>query len=343
MRVFVIGGTGFIGRALARWMSSHELWVTHRGYTAPAVAGPRVLLGNRQDAATLRRHLQAVRPDIVIDMSAMNGADGATVLQAMAGCVERAVLVSSGSVYRSFGVLVGSEPGPIVGEPSREDAPLRHRLYPYLQAQSRPVDDPRAWLDGYDKIPAEQAYLAAHSVSASVLRLPMVYGPGDPAGRLEPYLQRMRDRRSAILLRHTCAAWRNSRSCVDNAAWAIACVALRGVAGRVYNVCEPDDATEKNWIEALGRLYGWPGQVLEVADSEDARYRPSVDELPMQANYAQHLRMDSDRIRAELNYMEPVDRDDVLAACINHFHGLSPRLCDYGPEDELLARLGARS
>jgi len=42
----------------------------------------------------------------------------------------------------------------------------------------------------------------------TVLRLPMVYGPGDPLHRFFPLLKRLADRRSSILLTDDLAAWR---------------------------------------------------------------------------------------------------------------------------------------
>ena len=56
------------------------------------------------------------------------------------------------------------------------------------------------WLDDqYDKIPAEQAVMGDSEIRGTVLRLPMIYGPGDPLHRLHPILKRIDDRRPAIL------------------------------------------------------------------------------------------------------------------------------------------------
>ena len=56
------------------------------------------------------------------------------------------------------------------------------------------------WLDEeYDKIPVEREILGDPDLPGTVLRLPMVYGPGDPLHRFFPTLKRMDDRRPAIL------------------------------------------------------------------------------------------------------------------------------------------------
>ena len=64
-----------------------------------------------------------------------------------------------------------------------------------------------SWVDaGYDKIAVEEAVLACPTVSGTVLRLPMVYGPGDPLHRFFPLLKRIADKRQAILLADDLAA-----------------------------------------------------------------------------------------------------------------------------------------
>jgi nucleoside-diphosphate-sugar epimerase len=97
-----------------------------------------------------------------------------------------------------------------------------------------------SWVDEhYDKIAVEEAILNSTEISGTVLRLPMVYGPGDPLHRFFPLLKRFDDGRSSILLADDLAAWRGPRGYVENIAHAIALAATSNqVAGRVYNVCQ---------------------------------------------------------------------------------------------------------
>ena len=96
----------------------------------------------------------------------------------------------------------------------------------------------------------------------TVLRLPMVYGPGDYAQRrLLPYLKRMDDGRSAILLGKTMASWRWTKGYVENVAAAIAlAVTNENAAGRIYNIGESKTRTEAAWVRAIGRAAGWSQQ-----------------------------------------------------------------------------------
>ena len=61
-------------------------------------------------------------------------------------------MLSSGDVYRAYGRMLGTEPGPIEPTPLAEDAPLRSVLFPYRDKAQGPDD----FLYSYDKIPVEQ-------------------------------------------------------------------------------------------------------------------------------------------------------------------------------------------
>lgn len=73
-------------------------------------------------------------------------------------------------------------------------------------------------MDAYDKILVERAVMGDADPVGTILRLPMVYGPGDPQHRLFQYLKRMDDRRPAILMDEGAAGWRWSRGYVENVA-----------------------------------------------------------------------------------------------------------------------------
>jgi nucleoside-diphosphate-sugar epimerase len=92
-----------------------------------------------------------------------------------------------------------------------------------------------SWVDEhYDKIAVEEAILNSAEISGTVLRLPMVYGPGDPLHRFFPLLKRFDDGRSSILFADDLAAWRGPRGYVENIAHAIALAATsKQAAGRV--------------------------------------------------------------------------------------------------------------
>src|SRR5262249_12941151 len=155
------------------------------------------------------------------------------VLRCVAG---RLVVISSGDVYRAYGVFARLEQGSPEPLPILEDSPLRQAFYLGRAMGAKPGDD----LYDYEKILVERVVLGDRGLPAPVLRLPMVSGPGDAQHRLAPYLKRMLDGRPTILLNEGMARWRCLRGYVEDVAAAIAlAVTNPEAAGRVYNVAEP--------------------------------------------------------------------------------------------------------
>src|SRR5208282_20421 len=134
--------------------------------------------------------------------------------------------------------LHGSEEGPPEPVPLTEDSPLRTKLQTYPPQQVKMLRNVFGWLDEqYDKIPVERAVLGDAELPGTVLRLPMIYGPGDHLRRLGPILKRIDDGRRAILFEEGWAAWRAPRGYVENVSAALALAAVSEyAAGRVYNV-----------------------------------------------------------------------------------------------------------
>jgi nucleoside-diphosphate-sugar epimerase len=314
MRVLILSGTGFIGSAVIHALAGHEVIVFHRGHSGANLRGVQHIHGDRADLALHAPAFRSIRPDVVVDMAAQNAGDARQTIDCLRGVASRAVVISSVSVYRAFGRMIGTETGDIDNAPSTELSPLRVKLFPYRGPQPRRPDDPRRWLDDYDKIPAERAYLAAPGLTASIVRLPMVYGPGDPDRRIAGYVERLRQGQ-AIRLTNTAAAWRNARAHVANAAHAIALVTLRGAGGEVYNVAEPEDFSEHDWIEHIDKEASRLGAVQIVPD-EASDGRPAIDEFPPNTNFAQHLVMDCRKIRRELDYTEVVEPAKAIAATV---------------------------
>jgi nucleoside-diphosphate-sugar epimerase len=244
-------------------------------------------------------------------------------------------------VYRAYGLLQRSEAGPLQALPIAESAELRSTLFPYRGAVPRSADDPMRWVDDYEKILVERAVMEASDLPGTVLRLPMVYGPGDSNHRLFPYLKRMDDGRAAILLDEGFAAWRWTRSYVENVAEAIAlAVSDDRAAGQIYNVGKPQAFTEAEWVAAIGAAAGWRGHVVRApSDVLPPALRQSL-------NFDQHLETDTSRLRAELGYHETVSCDEALRRTItweraNPRQTIDPSQFDYAAEDALIARLAA--
>src|SRR2546429_5130031 len=131
-------------------------------------------------------------------------------------------------------------PGPF---PLTKTPPIGEKFF---HKESRAAD-PR-WPNSDDLL-VERAVMNEPQFQATVIRLPVIYGPQDEYfHRTFPYLKRMDDGRRAILLDEAHADWRGSRVYVEDAAWALLLAAPDDpAAGHIYNVAPTPTLTEAEW------------------------------------------------------------------------------------------------
>jgi nucleoside-diphosphate-sugar epimerase len=342
MRILVIGGTGFIGRFLVPNMidAGHDVAVLHRLESRKSLpVGAHSIRGDRRKLSESASELRASAPDVVVDLILSSGRQAAAMMDVFRGHTDRVVIASSMDVYRATGILHGMEEGPLEPLPLRESSPLRTKLQTYPAAAIKMLQGVFPWLDDeYDKIPVERAVLGDAELPATVLRLPMIYGPGDPLHRFFPMLKRMDDGRPVIVLPRGVAEWRGPRGYVENVAAAIALAATTDRArGRIYNVGDAESFSELEWARMLGSTAGWDGEFVVVEDDE----APASVRLP--GNLAQHWVVDTTRIRSELGYEEPIVREEAIRRTIawEREHPpqvIDPARFDYEAEDEAVRR-----
>lgn len=336
MNILVIGGTGFIGPHVVRRLAAegHDVTLFHRGKsTADLPAEVGHIYGDRLELGSFRGHFLALRPDVVLDMRALVEADGRVVVETLTGITPRLVTISSVDVYRAYGRLIGTEPGPLEPTPLTESSPLREKRYPYRRETPPAADDPRAWTHDYDKIPIEELTMGTDGLAGTVLRLPMVYGEGDYQHRLLPYVQRMTDNRPAIILGERQARFQAPRGYVGNVAAAIAlAVTDERASSRVFNVGDERAYTEREWVGLIKGVMGWPGSIEVVPDADlPASMRDET-------NAAQHLAADTSAIRRDLGFTDPFDLDTSLRHAIEwERQALATEPADYADEDAVLA------
>jgi nucleoside-diphosphate-sugar epimerase len=345
MRLVLIGGTGFIGPPVTRTLldQGHDVAVFHRRPSNSLPDGARHIVGDRRALAASRSQFAGFAPDVVIDFILASGSQAKATLDVFRGIADRVIALSSGDVYRAAGILHGTEPGPLQPMPLTEDSDLRTHGQTYRKEVLEMLRKTLPWLeDDYDKIPVERAILSDPELPGTVLRLPMVYGPGDMFHRLHTYLKRMDDGRPAILIQEDAAQWRGPRGYVENVAAGIALASISPqAAGRIYNLAEPQSYSELEWAQHIGRSAGWSGSVYSVP----LDITPAHLKLPY--NSAQHWTMSSAKIRAELGYDEAVSPDAAMARTIaweraNPPAEVDPAQFDYAAEDAALDQLRVR-
>jgi nucleoside-diphosphate-sugar epimerase len=347
MRILIIGGTAFMGPWVAQELAAagHQVTVFHRGQTegilpvqVEHIHCEGLSFDDRHELAAFRETFQHLAPDVVVDMMLMTEAAARTTLQVFHGIARRLVVASSQDAYAAYGRMLGQETGPVETRPAAEDSPLRANLYPYRSDPPRAASDPRHWMDTYDKILVERVAISDPELPGTILRLPMVYGPGDKQHRLYDIVRRIEDGRPFLLLDEALANWRGARGYVEDMGHAIALAAVdERAVGQIYNVVEPEIQTELEWEQEIGHVMGWHGKILLLPGSQ----LPEALRADFDARYS--LLTDASKIRAELGYTETLPREEALRRTIawERAHppqNMDPARFDYAAEDEALKR-----
>jgi nucleoside-diphosphate-sugar epimerase len=331
VRVLILGGTRFVGPHVVGELldAGHDVTVFHRGETEHALTTrARHIHGELADFERYLAELRSLEPEVVVDLRAFRREEGRRVL-GFRGVARRSVVASSADVYRAFGRLHRTEPGPPDPVPLTEAPPLREVV---ISAD-------------YDKVGVEQEAQADPDFPVTILRLPAIHGPGDYQHRLYKYVKRMDDERPAILLDAAIAGWHWVRGYVEDVAHAIALAAIDdGAAGRVYNVADPRAFTEEEWVRRIARVAGWTGEIVAAPTPELQPALQQGDKFDLRQDFI----VDSSRIRSELGYSERVAAQEALRRTIeweraNPPETLDPAEWDFSAEDAVLARLALRT
>ncbi|MFI0262027.1 NAD-dependent epimerase/dehydratase family protein [Streptomyces sp. NPDC017056] len=233
MRLLMLGGTEFVGRAVtdAALARGWQVTVFHRGQHA-APPGTTVLHGDRTDAATLGALADGTW-DVVVDT--WKGAptavrDAARLLADRAG---RYVYVSTGSVY-----------APPAGPGHTEESRL---------VEGSPDADSVAYAE--DKRGGELAALAAFGEDRTLLaRAGLILGPGENLGRLPWWLTRIA-RGGPVLAPGPRDLGLQYIDVRDLAEWILHAVET-GLSGPYNLISEPGHATMGELLESCVKVTG---------------------------------------------------------------------------------------
>ena len=301
MKICVLGGTRFIGRAIVEELAAeHEVLVVHRGSSEPEdlvevahLHADRADLGGGEAAERLR----SFDADAFVDTMALTGADAERLLAALP-TDRRLVVLSSMDTYRAYGALHAGTVSDAV--PLDETSPVRPEKYPY-RGQMPGMDD-------YDKLDVEPRWLERGGV---VARLPMVTGPHDYQRRQDFVLRRVRHGRDTIPFGAGTALLTHGD--VFDVARGVAAMVTAddgAVCGEIFNLGETATPTVRLRAEQILRAAGAEGTDL-VTVPDDAL----PPDLGITGTIAQPLLVSSAKARTRLGW-EPTDPDESLARTV---------------------------
>ena len=341
MKILLIGGTGFIGPFVAEQLQQkgHQVTVFHRGRTK-LPEHTEEILGDRNFLQDHQPEFRQQKFDVVIDFVLSSARQALQLMDTFRSIASRVVGLSSMDVYRAIGVFYGLESGDLQALPLTEDSDLRTSHNVYSPEALKKVRGVYGWVDDeYDKIPVEQAILGDSKLPGTVLRLPMIYGPGDPLHRFYQILKRIDDGRKQILFADDVAALRTPRGYVEDVAASIVLAATSPqAAGKIYNVCEEDPFSELEWARKIAAATNWKGEFIVLPHDQTPKH------LHWPGNTAQHWVATSARIRKELGYREILSREEAIIRTIT-WERANPAPLDleesYKAEDAALSQFKA--
>lgn len=330
MRVLLLGGTRFIGRAIAERAraAGHDLLLFNRGQTD--AAQPPDVRGDVDELVQHRDALRALAPDAVVHCIAYTEQHGRDLAEVFEGLDVHAVVLGSMDCYRAFSDLrAGQEPAE--GFPTQEADPLAPPFY------WRGTEHGRA--EDYDKNLLTDALLAAGAAGRlrpTVLRLPMVYGPEDPqfAHRHGEAIWHCLDERPRYVIGAVTQATIWTFGYVENVAAGVLHTLAHpaATAGQVYNLGEARVRTKRRWAELYAAAAGLELEVCAVPDAALGDTEPNAA--------APHLIVDSGRFARETEFVAPVTVEQAVARTLDwaraHPDALGPRP-DYAAREALLA------
>jgi nucleoside-diphosphate-sugar epimerase len=325
-RAVIVGGTGLVGRAVARRLlaSGWQVEVTGRDPTRlPSDVGARFTPADRHDAGQLRSAVGG-GADLLVDCICFTAAD-ARLLVPLLDDVGSVVMISSKAVYvDDAGRHSNSDESPVFGGPVTETQPTL-----------TPGDGDYRTREGYgaNKVAAERVLLDSGR-PVTVLRPSKIHGEGAAPPREWVYVKRVLDRRPAVFLARR-GAGTDHPTAAANIASLIETVADRPGA-RILNSADPDAPSGLEIARTVARHLDHDWEEILVEGSELGTH--PWDKLPP-------FVLDT-TAALELGYVPDGDYAATVAAELDWLAGggyepdaeFFGRFFDYAAEDRFLAR-----
>ncbi len=307
----VIGGAGFVGVAACKELMRRGVETIAAGRKErPYGVFTSYVAFDRTDEEQLRRAIDTVKPDVLLDLACYLPGDVSAVARHFSG--QRYVFVSTG-VYPH-----------LHGRPAREED--------FLPLEGEP---PEAldYMEG--KRWCETMLARTSDFPFTVVRPPAVFGPGDHTLRIAAYIQRVADGGPLLVPaesyeRQAGLAWVKD----IGYACALVCDLRKDTARKAYNAAF-EGVSLRDLIEAIARVLGVQARMHPI---------PFTDLPPEASPYGPDPRRSAGyelgRARRELGF-EPSALEDALAETLAWFRVARPSHPGYANRAAELALAGA--
>jgi nucleoside-diphosphate-sugar epimerase len=260
MRILVLGGTSFVGRAIVEdaLRTGAEVTLFGRGKTGTGLFPELTrLIGDRDTGGYAA--LREGRWDAVVDVSGYVPRQVGQAMDALDGRAGRYLFISSNAVYRHEGLQPGST----------EDTPRRP---PVRDVEHTDDLDDKTY--GPSKVACEDDVVARYGDQATIVRAGKVAGPHDPQDGLTYYVRRAGHGGRVALP----ASPRQPVQIIDSRDLARLVVQLltddRPGAFQAVGPAEP--VTLGGLIETCARVAGTPVEIVEVPPETAPAFFPLI-------------------------------------------------------------------
>ena len=229
MKILVIGGSLFLGKAFVKLAKDYEVTVYNRGSHPLELIGVREIYGDRHNKNDLEKLVESY--DVIVDFCAYQAGDVLQIAEALRGKFKKYVLVST------VDVLVHN-----TKEILTEESPYE------TQVLSGDIGD---YISG--KIALEQELISKareDNFAYTILRPSLIYGPGNYAPR-EQIFYNWIEKANQILMPSDSTGHFQMVYVEDVAKALLAICEKKETANQVYNICGDEVQTYESFVEAL--------------------------------------------------------------------------------------------
>lgn len=247
MKILLLGGSSFLGRAFASeaLARGHQVTTFNRGRSGTDLPGVRAVRGERGSADELAALVEGRHWDAVVDTSAQQPEEAALSARLLSGHVDHYTLVSSVHAFSGWGPQVVDEGSPL--HPWSPDTPPEEVPYNALKAG------------------CELAVLERFGERSTILNSGLLIGPHEIGGRLPWWLERMA-RGGPVLAPGDRGRTMQPIDTRDFAAFGLDLLTA-GRSGRYVTTAPPGHTTFGEFLDACVRATGGGAELVWVDEA----------------------------------------------------------------------------